>query len=573
VALAWFFSHEQRVTEKEIEELKDEDLPIYTVLVPMYKEPEVAQKIARTVTQLNYPLEKLDVKLLLEEDDVPTRAKIDEVFDQLPKCVEVIVCPKVSSHEPRTKPRACNHGLAKARGKYLVIFDAEDQPENDQLKKSIVVFQRLEKAGKSRVACLQAKLNYFNARQNALTRFFTLEYTNWFDLYLPGLHALWAPIPLGGTSNHFRTDILQQVGGWDPFNVTEDCDLGMRLARRGYSTEVLDSTTWEEANCRIGNWTRQRSRWIKGYVQTHLVHSRESYVPTLLLAVGFYMLCRVLNSDLQKPDLRPELIPYVKALWWIAAASCLTAAVSALGTLGLRFKRWMKREGERPLGFYHAMTFRFTVGGLSLMLLLNLLFWAMTGTYLLREPIAHALPGPIARIKVDDTTNLKEALLDWKLYYTNVVDEERYSNVTIWNTASSYLKKGGITAAQARERISAIDSWSLVSQLFFPAAFMLFFANFIFVALGMISCFKRKLPDLIPFALLVPIYWVLISIAAVKGFKQLFTNPWYWEKTQHGFASTPPQPPQDKPPEPPQNKPSGPEALVSNEALTSATGQ
>ncbi len=542
---ALFTSSENRVSPKEIEELKDEDLPLFTILVPMYKEPEVAQKIARAVTQLNYPLEKLDVKLLLEEDDGATRAKIAEVFDSLPKCVEVIICPKVPKTEPRTKPRACNWGLEKARGQYLVIYDAEDQPEPDQLKKAVVVFRRLEAAGKKRVACLQAKLNYFNARQNGLTRFFTLEYTNWFDLYLPGLHAAHAPIPLGGTSNHFKTEVLQQVGGWDPFNVTEDCDLGMRLARRGYTTEVLDSTTWEEANSQVGNWIRQRSRWIKGYFQTHLVHSRESFVPMALLAVGFGFLYRVLLADLATPDLPGRLAWYVHGFKWICILSGVVAGVCAVYSLAGRLRRGFQSGGEGDLSLYQSMTFRFTVGGLSLMLLLNLVFWLMTATYLLREPIAYTLPTPIARVKVDDTTTLKEALLDWRLYYTNVTDEERFSNVTFWNTAEAYARHS-ITWPEARERIHAIDNWALISQLFFPVAIMLFVANFIFVLLGLVSCWKRNLADLFPFALLVPFYWVLISIAAVKGCWQLFSNPWYWEKTIHGLS--PPQPQQDAAP-------------------------
>jgi cellulose synthase/poly-beta-1,6-N-acetylglucosamine synthase-like glycosyltransferase len=83
-----------------------------------------------------------------------------------------------------------------------------------------------------------------------------------------------APIPLGGTSNHFKTDILRELGGWDPFNVTEDADLGIRLYRHGYRTVVLDSVTLEEANSDAINWIKQRSRWYKGYLQTWLVHTR-----------------------------------------------------------------------------------------------------------------------------------------------------------------------------------------------------------------------------------------------------------------------------------------------------------
>jgi hypothetical protein len=158
----------------------------------------------------------------------------------------------------------------------------------------------------------------------------------------------------------------------------------------------------------------------------------------------------------------------------------------------------------------------------------------MTATYLMRKPIAKALPNSIARIKVDETTTIRDALNGWKLYYENVVDEDRYANVTFWNTMSAWSKRQ-LKWEQVRERVAAVDTWSLISQLFYPVALMLFVANFVFIGLGLVSCHKRGLWDLFPFALLVPFYWVLISIAAVKGFFQLFTNPWYWERTVHGL--------------------------------------
>lgn len=543
VFMALLGTHELKVSREEIEALKDEDLPIYTVLVPMYKEPEIAQKIARTVTSLDYPIDKLDVKLLLEEDDQLTRSKIEEVMGSLPPCVEVILAPIVAKGQPRTKPRACNWGLEKSRGKYLVIFDAEDQPERDQLKKAVIAFRRLESAGKTNVSCLQAKLNYFNARQNSLTRFFTLEYTNWFDLFLPGLHAVRSPIPLGGTSNHFKADFLKEIGGWDPFNVTEDCDLGIRMARKGHSTQVLDSTTWEEANSRVGNWIRQRSRWIKGYFITHLVHTRDAVLPLAALGTVFLYLANVLTQDLANTDLESRLVSWAS---FFRTASYVFAGCAFAGAFWSIIQRFRNKGNEGQLNLYHAAAFRFTVGGLSVMLLLNLVFWVMTMTYLFREPIAHNLPTAVARIKLDDTTSVKEALLDWKLYYTDVKDEIRYSNVTFWNTSSAYVT-GAVSGEEARARLGAIDTWSLISQLFFPVAILLFVANFIFILLGLISCRKRGLMDLFPHALLVPFYWVLISIAAVKGFWQLFRNPWYWEKTTHGLSPTQPLPPSAPP--------------------------
>jgi cellulose synthase/poly-beta-1,6-N-acetylglucosamine synthase-like glycosyltransferase len=224
----------------------------------------------------------------------------------LPSSIEVIVVPHAM---PKTKPKACNHGLRAARGEFLVIYDAEDRPDRDQLRKAVAAFRRLPPG----IACLQAKLNYYNPYQNVLTKWFTLEYSALFDLILPGLHHLGMPIPLGGTSNHFRTSVLRELGGWDPFNLTEDCDLGMRLHRHGWRTQVLDSTTWEEANSRLGNWVRQRSRWVKGFIQTHFVHIRSNFqtaremgpfgFASFLLTVGGFSASCLLNPFFWAVDL------------------------------------------------------------------------------------------------------------------------------------------------------------------------------------------------------------------------------------------------------------------------------
>jgi tRNA threonylcarbamoyl adenosine modification protein YjeE len=247
--------------------------PMYTVLVPLYREVNVARNILVSLERLDYPRDKLDVKFLLEADDPSTRDALMSVFNAqggIPAWAELLVVPHA---QPKTKPRACNHGLARAKGEFLVIFDAEDRPETDQLKQAVLAFQRLPR----RTACLQAQLAYHNHRQNLLTRWFAMEYNVWFRRYLPGLARLQVPIPLGGTSNHFRTEVLHELGGWDPFNVTEDCDLGVRLHLLGHRTELLESTTWEEANSVTGNWIRQRSRWLKGYFVTHVVWGRRPF--------------------------------------------------------------------------------------------------------------------------------------------------------------------------------------------------------------------------------------------------------------------------------------------------------
>ena len=245
--------------------LADSELPVYTVLVPLYHEGAVVSRLLAAIRALDYPPERLDVKLLLEADDGETRAAIARI--ELPPYVEIVDVP---DGVPRTKPRACNFGLARARGELLVIYDAEDRPEPAQLRKVAALYHDADPS----LACIQAKLNYYNPRQNLLTRWFTAEYSSWFDLLLPALDASAGPVPLGGTSNHFRSALLSEVGAWDPYNVTEDADLGVRLHRLGYRTGVVDSTTYEEANSRLGSWVNQRSRWIKGYIQTWLVHMR-----------------------------------------------------------------------------------------------------------------------------------------------------------------------------------------------------------------------------------------------------------------------------------------------------------
>lgn len=256
---------EIQVNEAELAALSTESLPTYSILCPLYKEASVLPQFLRAISQLDYPKDKLDILLLLEENDKETIAAAHLM--NMPPYVRIIIVP---DSQPKTKPKACNYGLSLAKGDYLVIYDAEDIPDPQQLKKALIGFRKMPET----VACLQAKLNYYNPRQNLLTRFFTAEYSLWFDLTLTGLQSMNASVPLGGTSNHFKTAILRSLRGWDPFNVTEDADLGVRLFQKGYRTAIIDSTTYEEATSNPRNWLRQRSRWVKGYMQTYLVHMR-----------------------------------------------------------------------------------------------------------------------------------------------------------------------------------------------------------------------------------------------------------------------------------------------------------
>lgn len=254
---------EVQIKDREIG--KERDWPKYTILCPLYKEWEVVPQFVTAMSNLDYPKNNLQIMLLLESDDWETIAKVKS-FD-LPYYFQTVIVP---DSYPKTKPKACNYGLRFATGELCVIYDAEDIPDPDQLKKVVRAFEKVS----SDISCIQAKLNFYNPHQNILTRVFTGEYSLWFDLILPGLQSLSAPIPLGGTSNHFRTKDLQKLQGWDPFNVTEDCDLGIRLTKMGSHTAIVNSNTMEEANSSFINWFPQRIRWIKGYIQTYLVHMR-----------------------------------------------------------------------------------------------------------------------------------------------------------------------------------------------------------------------------------------------------------------------------------------------------------
>ncbi len=427
---------EKKISPEEMLAFSDSDLPVYTILVPLYKEAKIVDKIITHIDRLDYPKDKLDVKLLLEEDDNATISVLS--LCRLPRYYETIIVP---DYLPKTKPRACNFGLREAKGEFCVIYDAEDRPEVDQLRKVVALFKRLS----PRFACVQAKLNYYNPEQNLLTRFFTIEYSTTFDLLLPGLEVMKIPIPLGGTSNHFRTNVLRELGGWDPFNVTEDCELGIRIYAKGYRTCLVDSTTWEEANSRLWNWIRQRSRWIKGFLQTHLAH--------------------------------------MKYPW----------------------------RTIRDLGPWGALGFYICVGASSFMMIINVIYWMLALFY-----VALVLHG------------VSKGQSAWAMICKTATDG--YEGVEILGRqvkAWPLLYVG----------IDQDPLWSSLSIMFFLIGCVLVIANVLFVLSHVLACLKRGYYRLIPFSLLMPIYWVLISIGAWKGLIQLFTKPFYWEKTIHGLTS------------------------------------
>ncbi len=239
--------------------------PVVSILVPVYREADSLPALVDALTAFDYPVRALDIKILLEEDDAETVAEARRLTAR-----SHIDCLVVPPSAPRTKPKSMNVALPFARGEIVGIFDAEDAPAPDQVSKAVATLE----AAEPDVVCAQARLSYYNPQDNLLTRCVAMEYALWFDMLLTGMSRTRWPIPLGGTSLYFRTDALRTLGAWDPYNVTEDADLGLRLARAGKRAVVFDSTTLEEATGSVPAWIRQRSRWIKGFMLTWAVHMR-----------------------------------------------------------------------------------------------------------------------------------------------------------------------------------------------------------------------------------------------------------------------------------------------------------
>lgn len=383
-----------RISDEDALAIPESELVPYTVLIPAYGEPEVIAQLLDSMRRLDYPSHLLQILLLLEEDDLATISAAEDADVGL--VATIITVPPA---QPRTKPKACNYGLHFATGDIVTIYDAEDMPDPLQLRRVVATFQRSSKD----TVCVQSRLSYRNAHQNLLTALFTIEYDVWFNFLLPGVMKMNAPVPLGGTSNHLRTSALRELGAWDPYNVTEDADLGVRIAARGYRTAVLDSVTWEEANSDVINWLRQRSRWYKGYLQTWLVYMR-----------------------------RPA---------------------------------WLVKE----LGVLPALRFTFLMAGTPIIAVLNLLFWYLSLIWVLGQPDTVAAMFPPA------------------VYYPALVC------LLIGNAGTMYM--------------------------------------------NVIGCREGRDPLLLLAVPAFPLYWLLMSIAALKGTWQLISRPSYWEKTAHGLEA------------------------------------
>ena len=301
--------------------IDDRDLPIYTVICALYREEKVVGKLVAAIQALDYPIEKLDVKFVLEADDSATRGALERLY--LGLSFEIIVAPPIG---PRTKAKALNVALPLARGSYIAVYDAEDKPEPDQLRRAVAEFA----ANDETLGCLQASLTIDNTADSPLARMFTANYAGQFDVLLPGLTALRLPFPLGGSSNHFPTSVLRMVGGWDPYNVTEDADLGIRLHRLGYRAAALPSSTYEEAPAQFVRWLKQRTRWYKGWMQTWLVHMRRplrlvrELSPAGAVAFQLFLACNVLAALIH---------PFFMGLlcYYVFVAAPPEKAISAMG--------------------------------------------------------------------------------------------------------------------------------------------------------------------------------------------------------------------------------------------------
>ncbi len=288
-------------------------LPRYTVMVALYREAPVVGQLLTCLDRLDWPRALLDIKLVCEEDDTETIAALLAL--QPGPQFEIVTVPSIG---PRTKPKALTYALPSARGEFLAIYDAEDRPHPQQLREAYLTFLK----GPAELVCLQAPLIIANARQSPLSALFSLEYSALFRGLLPMLARRRMPLPLGGTSNHFKTAILKQVGGWDPYNVTEDADMGLRLYRLGYRSDVLTCQTLEDAPVDVSVWMAQRARWFKGWLQTWLVLMRDPVRLMREMGLTAFITFQLMVGGMLISAL---LHPLIFVFLWLGASALLEA--------------------------------------------------------------------------------------------------------------------------------------------------------------------------------------------------------------------------------------------------------
>ncbi len=260
-------------------------MPRYTILVALHREAEIVPELLVALGKLEWPRSKLEIKLVCEADDAETLAALRA--QRLRPSVEVIAVPPGI---PRTKPKALAYAMGAISGDFVALYDAEDRPHPRQL---IEAWTRFRNSGRS-LGCVQAPLQITNRGASIVARMFAFEYSGLFRIMLPFLSRNELVLPLGGTSNHFKRSVLEKVGGWDPFNVTEDADLGMRLHRLGYRTETIALPTHEAAPTELRVWLPQRTRWFKGWAQTWLVHMRSWRRLAAELGPGSFLVSQIL---------------------------------------------------------------------------------------------------------------------------------------------------------------------------------------------------------------------------------------------------------------------------------------
>lgn len=277
----------------------ENELPVYTILVALYREEAVIEQLVNALERLDWPRSRLDIKLVCEADDGATIEAIRRINPG--PHMEVV---RVPPSQPRTKPKALTYALSGARGEFVVVYDAEDRPHPQQLREAYAVFRNQPQD----MACLQAPLIISNASSSWLSACFALEYSGLFRCMLPALAAHGLPLPLGGTSNHFRTAALRRAGAWDPYNVTEDADLGLRLHRLGYRCGVIRRQTLEDAPTSLPVWLNQRTRWFKGWLQSWLVMTRTPFATAHAMGWFAYMAFQLLIGGMILSSLAHPLL-------------------------------------------------------------------------------------------------------------------------------------------------------------------------------------------------------------------------------------------------------------------------
>jgi cellulose synthase/poly-beta-1,6-N-acetylglucosamine synthase-like glycosyltransferase len=335
-ALFCAFRQERRHRDEPVSgpaEITGDPLPVYSVLVALYKEKAMAAQLVQALDRLDWPRSRLDIKLVCEEDDAKTIAVLETM--RLAPEYEIV---RVPVRLPRTKPKALTYALPGCRGSLLVVYDAEDRPDPGQLREAYSAFAKAP----PHIICLQAPLIITNSRQSWLSALFALEYAGLFRGLLPMLSVLDLPLPLGGTSNHFRTATLKAIGGWDPYNMTEDADLGMRLHRLGYRARVISKPTFEDAPVTLGVWLGQRTRWFKGWLQTWLVLMREPGKLAREMGFAGFIVFQILIAGLLLSSLgHPIIIAFLVYLTWTLlqqtahAADSLTLSLFVIDTVNI----------------------------------------------------------------------------------------------------------------------------------------------------------------------------------------------------------------------------------------------